>query len=178
MGDPRRFRNKTERPKKLWDVDRLTQDKSLKVEYGLRNMRELWRATAELKKYRREARRLLSLTVEQRRDDGVKILRKLAKFGILKEGSVLDDVLSLEVRSILGRRLQTVVLRKGLARSVSQSRQLIAHGFISVNGNPVTRPGYLVNLAEEATILHAKPIELESKTPEPVTEAPAEQKVL
>ncbi len=53
MGDPRRLRYKYERPKKLWDADRLTHDKALKLEYGLRNMRELWRATANLKKYRR-----------------------------------------------------------------------------------------------------------------------------
>ncbi|MDD5171888.1 MAG: 30S ribosomal protein S4, partial [Candidatus ainarchaeum sp.] len=78
MGDPRRLRNKYERPKKLWDVDRLTQDKALKAEYGLRNMRELWRATANLKKYRREARRLLSLTEDARRDDATKILKRLA----------------------------------------------------------------------------------------------------
>jgi len=65
MGDPRRLRNKFERPKKLWDVDRIKHDKTLKVEYGLKNMSELWRSTAELKKYRREARRLLSLTEEE-----------------------------------------------------------------------------------------------------------------
>ncbi len=175
MGDPRRLRNKTERPKKLWDMDRLSHDKALKTEYGLKNMRELWRATAELKKYRREARRLLSLTEEDRRDDAKKVLRKLARAGILKEGSVLDDVLSLEVRAVLERRLQTLVLRKGLAVSTQQSRQLITHGFISINGKIVSRPGYLVELSEEPSLAHAKPIELRSKEPEakPEGEKPA-----
>jgi small subunit ribosomal protein S4 len=81
MGDPRRLRNKTERPKKLWDLDRIKHDKALMTEYGLKNMRELWRATAVLKKYRREARRLLSLTEEERKDDAKKILPSLRALG-------------------------------------------------------------------------------------------------
>ncbi len=155
-------------------MDRLSHDKALKTEYGLKNMRELWRATAELKKYRREARRLLSLTEEDRRDDTKKVLRKLARAGILKEGSVLDDVLSLEVRAVLERRLQTLVLRKGLATTTAQSRQLITHGFISIGGKTVSRPGYLVELSEEPTLAHARPIELKAKEPEAKPEAKPE----
>ncbi len=166
MGDPRKLRNKYERPKKLWDEDRLSEEKALKSEFGLRNMRELWRSTAELKKYRREARRLLSLTEEGRRDDAKKILSKLARLGILKEGSVLDDVLSLEVKSVLERRLQTIVLRKGLARTISQSRQLITHGFIAINGKKVTRPGFMVSLHDEAALSYARQIDLSVKAPD------------
>jgi len=174
MGDPRKLRNKYERPKKLWDVDRLAEEKQLKLTYGLKNMRELWRATAELKKYRREARRLLSLGEEERRADANKVLAKLAKFGILKEGTGIDDVLSLEVREILERRLQTVVMRKGLARTMPQSRQLITHGYITVRGRRVTRPSYMVTVDEE--IGYAKPIDLSTKTPveEEKKEAPKE----
>jgi small subunit ribosomal protein S4 len=176
MGDPRKLRNKYERPKKLWDVDRLAEEKGLKTEYGLRSMRELWRSTAELKKFRREARRLLSVTEEERRDDAKKVLAKLAKLGVLKEGAVIDDVLSLEVKAILERRLQTIVLRKGLAKSTSQSRQLITHGFIAINGKKVTRPGYVVNLSEEAALSYARPIDLSVKAPaeeKPAAEKPA-----
>jgi small subunit ribosomal protein S4 len=188
MGDPRRFRNKYERPKKLWDVDRITEDKALRVGYGLRNMRELWMAMAELKKYRREARRLNSLPEEERREDVRKILAKLARLGILKEGSSLDDVLSLEAKDVLERRLQTLVVRKGLARSMNQSRQLITHGFIAVKGRRVSKPSYIVSLEEEPTLSHAKaidldvkpnpekdkePVEAKAKEPEPGT-APAE----
>lgn len=171
MGDPRRLRNKSERPKKLWDADRLSEEKGLKTEFGLKNMRELWMATAELKKYRREARRLLSVAEAERRNDATKILAKLAKFGMLREGATIDEVLSLEVRAVLERRLQTVVLRKGLARSMPQSRQLITHGYIMVNGSTVTRPGYLVKLSED--VAHAKPIDISVKAPEPAPEKPA-----
>ncbi|MDD5340607.1 MAG: 30S ribosomal protein S4 [Candidatus ainarchaeum sp.] len=170
MGDPRKLRNKSERPKKLWDADRLAREKGLKLEYGLKNMRELWMATAELKKYRREARRLLSVTEDARRDDATKILAKLAKFGMLREGATIDEVLSLEVRMVLERRLQTIVLRKGLARTMPQSRQLITHGFIMVNGGTVTRPNYLVKLSDE--VAHSKPIDITVKAPE--AEKPAE----
>jgi len=176
MGDPRKLRNKYERPKKLWDSDRLAKEKGLKTEYGLRCMRELWRSTAELKKYRREARRLLSIPDEDRKDDAKKNLRKLARLGILKEGSVLDDVLSLEVRTVLERRLQTIVLRKGLARSMPQSRQLITHGFIAIHGRKVTRPGFVVSLDDEASLAYARPIDLSVPAPDeekPGAAAPA-----
>lgn len=172
MGDPRKLRNKYERPKKLWDMDRLSEEKALKAEYGLRSMRELWRSTAELKKFRREARRLLSLTEEDRRDDAKKILVKLAKIGILKDGAVIDDVLSLEVKAMLERRLQTIVLRKGLARTMSQSRQIITHGFVAINGKKVTRPGFIVSLSDEASLSYARQIDLSVKAPE--EKAPAQ----
>jgi small subunit ribosomal protein S4 len=164
MGDPRRLRNKYERPKKLWDVDRIREDKALKTTYGLKNMRELWMMTAGLKKYRREARRLNSLPEEERRSDTQKILVKLARLGMLKEGASLDDVLSLEVRDVLERRLQTIVVRKNLARTMSQSRQLITHGFIAVSGRRVTRPSFIVSLKDEPTLSHSKPIDLSAKT--------------
>lgn len=174
MGDPRRLRNKYERPKKLWDVDRLAEEKGLKTEFGLKNMRELWRITAILKKYRREARRLLSQTEEERKDDAKKILSKLVGMGILKDTSSLDDVLSLEVREFLERRLETVVLRKGLARTMPQSRQLITHGFITVDGRRVTRPGFITSVNDN--IAYAKQIDITAKPPVEKTEEKPEEK--
>jgi small subunit ribosomal protein S4 len=41
----------------------------------------------------------------------------------------------------LERRLDAVVLRAGLARTVYQARQLVGHGHIEVNGRRVDRPG-------------------------------------
>jgi len=127
MGDPRKLRNKYSTPKRLWDEDRIKNDKALRAEFGLKNSSEIWKATDELRKYRREARRLLSLTEEERLGDSEKILTKLARTGIMKEGK-LEDILELSVRTVLERRLQTIVMRKGLARTMKQSRQLITHG--------------------------------------------------
>ncbi len=163
MGDPRRLRNKYNRPKHLWDKQRLTEEKRLKKEYGLKNMKELWVALEELKKYRREARRLLSLSEEERKSDVIKILTKLQRLRMLKEKAELDDVLSLGQREILERRLQTIVYRKGLASTISQSRQLITHGFILVNGIKVSAPSYIVEGNEEETIKYSKPIDIQIK---------------
>ncbi len=159
MGDPRRLRNKIENPKRLWDRDRIEHDKKLRTEYGLKNSSEVWSAAAELKKYRREARRLLALGGEERERDENKILTKLARLGVMKEGKI-EDVLSLEVKDILERRLQTRVVRKGLARTMRQARQLITHGFVSVGGRKTTVPSYLVSTEDEKTIIYTKPIDL------------------
>lgn len=168
MGDPRRLRNKYFRPKKLWDQERITEEKGLKQMYGLKNMRELWMATSELKKYRRVARQLLSLSDEDRKDCAQKLLTKLVRLSILKDTSSLDDVLSLEVKDVLERRLQTIVQRQGLAKSIAQSRQLITHGFISVNGKKVTKPSVLVYGSDN--VAYARPIEINLKS---VAETPA-----
>lgn len=165
MGDPRHFKNKYESPKKLWDMDRVTRDTKLKKEYGLRNSREAWLGAAELKKYRREARRLLSISEEERKTDVEKIMAKLNKFGILPKQASLDDVLSLETKDILERRLQTRVFRKGLARTLTQARQLITHGFIALNGRKVTVPSYMVTQEEDASLAYARPINIEVKKP-------------
>ncbi len=159
MGDPRRLRNKFSRPKKLWEEDRISRDTELKNVYGLKNSSEIWRAEEELRKYRREARRLLSLSEEERAADARKILTKLAKLGIMKKGD-LDDVLSLSVRDVLERRLQTMVYRKGLAKTIRQARQLVTHGFIMVGGQKINIPSYPVSAKEENELAYAKQIDL------------------
>jgi small subunit ribosomal protein S4 len=44
----------------------------------------------------------------------------------------------------LERRLQTVVYRKGLARTLKQARQFIVHGHIAINGRRFPFPSALV----------------------------------
>lgn len=173
MGDPRRFSNKYERPKKLWDEMRLGVEKKYKAEYCLKNMRELWVSLQELKKYRREARRLLSLDEEERKGDVAKILTKLNKLGVLDKTASLDDILSLTVKNILERRLQTLVYRKGLAKTMRQSRQLITHGFISVSGRRISSPSYIVDVEEEGMIGYSRQIDLSVKEPVAAKEEPA-----
>jgi small subunit ribosomal protein S4 len=161
MGDPRKLRKKYKAPKRLWDKGRILEESKLKREYGLKNMRELWIAVQELRRVRREARRLLSFTEEERAIESKKVLNKLARLGILSENASVDDVLSLTVRDFLERRLQTLVFRKGLAKTPLQARQLITHGFISVAGRRTTSPNYLVGKSEETAIAYYKPINIE-----------------
>ena len=52
------------------------------------------------------------------------LLLRLKKMGVLDQTAVLDNVLDLSIEDLLERRLQTIVFRKGLARTIFQSRQL------------------------------------------------------
>ncbi|MGB9719701.1 MAG: 30S ribosomal protein S4 [Candidatus Anstonellales archaeon] len=173
MGDPRKLRKKYKAPKRLWDKARIIEQSRLKREYGLKNMRELWIAVQELRRVRREARRLLSLSEEERAIESKKVLNKLMKLGILSEKASIDDVLSLTVRDFLERRLQTFVFRKGFARTPMQARQLITHGFISISGRRTTSPNYLIKKNEENTIAYYKPINIQPPAHEE-KEAPEE----
>lgn len=180
MGDPRRLSNKYERPKRLWERARLKDEKGLKSAYGLKSMKELWTMDLELKKARRDARRLLSLSEEERRKDMPKLMGKLHRLSILPKDAKLEDVLSLSVKDILERRLQTRVVRKGLAKTMAQARQLITHGFISIGERKVSSPGYVVSQEEEAHIKYSRPIDLEPRAPvepaEEKEEKPADEK--
>ena len=44
----------------------------------------------------------------------------------------------------LERRLDALVLRSGLARTIYQARQMVVHGHIEVNGRKVDRPSFRV----------------------------------
>lgn len=174
MGDPKKSRKKYKRPKKLWDKRRIEEESALKSKYGLKNMRELWIAATLLRKFRTVARKLLAMPKEVQEREGGKILRKLNRYGILPENATLDDVLSLSVEEILERRLQTLVYKKGMARTLKQARQLIVHGFISVNGVRVRSPGMLLTVDEEKTISYYKPINLNPKTQEELNKSDEE----
>jgi len=160
MGDPRRLTKKHETPRKVFDAERISTESALKREYGLRNTRELWVVLKELKKVRREARRLLSAG-EKGKEESAKILLKLSKLGVItKQDATLEDLLTLTVRDFLERRLQTRVMRRSLARTMRQSRQLVTHGFISINGRKVNIPSYMVNVTEEPAVSYYKAIDV------------------
>ena len=159
MGDPRKLRPKAETPRKVWDSERIKEESTLKREYGLKNTGELWTIAAELKRTRRTARSFLALG-EEGEVRGQKIVSKLKKLGIVKTDIKVEDILALTVRDFLERRLQTLVLKRGLARTPNQARQLVTHGFISVNGRRVNIPSYVVTVVEEPTISYFKAIDI------------------
>jgi small subunit ribosomal protein S4 len=86
-----------------------------------------------------------------RRDE---LVSTLQRYGMIGANAAMDDILSLKVENILERRLQTIVYRKGLARSPKQARQLITHGHIAIEGQRVSIPSYMVSIAEEAGIAY------------------------
>ncbi len=156
MGDPRKPRKKWQRPGHPWIKERLIQEMELVGTYGLRNKRELWKAQTLLRDIRRKAKALLSLPPEIRAVRERELVRRLYHMGLLEsEDATIDDILGLTVESILERRLQTIVYRRGLAKTINQARQLIVHGHIAINGRRVRSPGYLVSRDEEELIGYA-----------------------
>ena len=145
----KRFRKKYKKPRRPWDKSLLEEERKLMIEYGLRRKRELWRAKEILRKYRRLARKLNAIKDKDREKI---LLGKLYKMGLVDENANLDTVLSLTVKDILNRRLQTIVYRKGLANTIKQARQFIVHGHVKINGRKVVYPSYLVPREEEDKI--------------------------
>jgi small subunit ribosomal protein S4 len=124
--------------------------------YGLRNKRELWRAQTRLSNFRKQARQLLAAPADVRGREEPKLLTHLGKLGLVQtSASSLDDVLSLSIENILERRLQTLVWKRGLAKSPYQARQLISHGHIALSQRRITIPSYLVSPGEEGSLKYS-----------------------
>ncbi len=155
MGDPKKPRKKWEGPKHPWEKERLLKEIELVGRYGLKNKKELWLASSLARKFRHQARSLLGLPPEIRAERERTLLKRLYRLGLVGENASLDDVLGLTAEHILERRLQTIVYKKGLARTIHQARQLIVHGHIAIGGRRVTSPGHLVTREEEKLIDYA-----------------------
>lgn len=164
MGDPKRQRRKFETPRFPWRKDILQEELKLLGTFGLRNKHELWRHETMLSKFRGIARSLIGRTPEERMKMENELLTRLKKLGVLQETAVLDDVLDLSIEDILERRLQTIVFRKSLTKTVHQSRQLITHGHIIIDNRRVTVPGYIVSREEEPLINYAAQSQLTNPT--------------
>jgi len=155
MGDPKRTRKSYETPRHPWRRDQLEVELHLMGDFGLRNKRELWRYKTMLSKVRGQARSMLASTAEERARLEREYLSKLTRIGVLSESATIDDILDLDIRDLLERRLQTVVFRKGLAKTLFQARQLVSHGHISVAGKIISVPSYMVKRDEEGALKYS-----------------------
>lgn len=153
MGDPRKQRKSYDTPSHPWRKERIEKEKELVRKYGLKNKRDIWKAESRLRNIRRIARNLLASHGEQAKLEEEKLMAKLQKLGLLKGEADLDSVLGLNIEDILERRLQSLVHRKGLARSPKHARQLVVHGHIRVGGRRIKSPSYLVPVEQEETIV-------------------------
>ena len=155
MGDPKKKKKKYMTPTHPWQKDRINEEKEIKRMYGLRNKKEIWKAQSFLRNMRGQARKLLGASTAQAEKETVDFLNRLIRLSILKEGATLDAVLALTIQDVLDRRFQTVVMRKGLALTPHQARQMIVHGHITLNNRRVTAPSYLVLANEEESIAYS-----------------------
>ena len=155
MGDPKKQRKKYETPRFLWRKDALQEELKLLGQYGLRNKHELWRHKTTLSKVRGISRALIGKAPEERERMENELLTRLKKIGLLQETAALDNVLDLAIEDVLERRLQTQVVRKSLAKTPYQARQLITHGHVLIGHRRVTVPSYTVSREEEIQISYS-----------------------
>jgi len=142
-------RKKYERPKRPWDKERIESEKKIRQSYGLRRKNEIWRAESILRNYRRIARQLAA---DRNAEKESILIGKLHSLGLIQKDSGLDDILALEVENLMERRLQTIVMRKGLANTMKQARQYIVHGHIALSGRRNTWPSTIVRIDDEAEV--------------------------
>ena len=177
MGDPKKPRAKFAPPRNPWRSDQLSQELYLLGTYGLRNKRELWRTQTYLSNIRKQARQLLAAASDIRGREEPKLLSHIQEQGLIQNASPsLDDILSLTIENVLERRLQTLVWRRGLARTPYQARQYVSHGHVSLSDRRVTIPSYLVSPREETTLKFVEGSNFATKqlTPQPASEVTAE----
>lgn len=152
------YKKTSKTPRKPFDKERLAAELHLVGRYGLRNKREVWRVQYTLAKLRKAARELLTLDERDPRRlfEGDALIRRISKLGLLKEGQrKLDYVLGLTVDQFLERRLQTVVVAKGHAKSVHHSRVLIRQRHIAVGKQMVNIPSFMVSTSSDKYIKYA-----------------------
>ncbi len=151
----RRYSKTNSTPRRPFESDRLAAELKVCGEYGLRNKKEIWRVSRSVSKIRKAARELLTLEEHhpRRQFEGDALLARLHRLGVLSDDKTkLDYVLSLKVEDFLDRRLQTIVFKAGLAKSIHHARTLILQKHVRVGDQLVTSPSFLVRLESQKTI--------------------------
>ncbi len=161
----RKLTPKYENPLKPWDRTRISIERGIIKNYGLRRKQEIRRAESILRTFRKTARELEAKKDKAREE---MFLNRMKKLGMVSDKSTLDDVLALEADGILNRRLQTLVFRKALASTLRQARQYITHGHISVDGRKISWPSMIVDAEKEKKITFREGSKIK---PEKITKA-------
>lgn len=185
MGDPRRIKKKYETPSHPWQGPRIEHESELKKTYGVKNKSELYKMESRLKYFKDQAKGLVARGDAQAARERQHMQAVLTRLGLLSPEASMDAVLGLTINQIMDRRLQTLVFKRGLARSVGQARQFIVHRHILVGGAMINSPSFLVPVTAEASIEFA-PVsslfaadhpERQQPVPEPVPVAKKDREV-
>jgi small subunit ribosomal protein S4 len=152
MGDIRRLKKHYSKPSHPFEGSRILEELEYLGRFGLRNKKEFWRHKSQLGHYRKLAREARTLPAEKSKMFIEQIGSHLHRLGLIDENYSVDAILNLKVEDFLNRRLQTMVHKKGLAKTIYQARQLIIHGHIIVNGHMINTPSYIVSKEEEDKI--------------------------
>lgn len=144
----RKQHKKFERPLRLFEKERIGEENKFLDKYGLKNKREIWKIEFAIRKIRNQAKSFI--TAPQKEQD--EFISRLVKKGLIKSGAKIDDVLGMTKEQYVERRLQTLVFKKGLAKTPKHARQSITHRKIMVGDRIINIPSYFVNLEEEKQI--------------------------
>lgn len=146
----RRIRRKHERPAHPWQAERIKEEKELNKEYRCKNKKEIWKMVSMVRDWRRQAKKLIALRgTRQQELEEKQLLTKLNKFNLLPKNAKLEDVLILATKDIMERRIQTILFRKKLAKTIKHARQLITHGKVYIDSKRITSPSKVLNIKEE-----------------------------
>jgi small subunit ribosomal protein S4 len=144
------------RPKRPFDKARIQEEAKIKEEFGLKNKREIWKADAKIKSIREKAKKLISADENEK---GA-FFNRLKKMGFKVDS--IGEVLSLDKKDYLKRRLQTVLVNRGIARTPKSARQLITHKKVLIGENSINSPSYIVPTDLENKI-KIKPMKVKEK---------------
>lgn len=139
-------------PSHPWQRARIEEERKLKKQYGISNKKEIWKAAFVLRRFKRSAKKLIASSSKQGDLEKKQLIEKLKKYGLANDDTKMEDILNLNVNDILNMRLQTVVFRNNMARSIGQARQFIVHGHVIVDGKKIATPSYLVMRAEQEKV--------------------------
>jgi len=143
---PKRKHKKYSRPKKPYDAVTIKEENALITKYGLKNRREVWKANYAIGRIRNLAKELI--TAEE--NDKQKFIERQKAKGL--DVNSIADILALNKEDYLKRRLQSIVVKKGFAKTPKQARQLIIHKHIYLNENVIDSPAHLTTIKEEDAI--------------------------
>lgn len=146
MGDVRRKHNLYSRPRKMFDSKRIEEENQIQRQFGLKSKKEIWKTSAKVSLLRNRAKKLIPKTEEEKQE----FFERLNKLGL--EVKTIADVLALKTENLLNRRLQTILVKKELAKSPLEARQLITHKNVFVNGRLVNIPSFIVTKEMESKI--------------------------
>ena len=159
----KRKHKKYSRPKRPFDKARIEEEGEIKKEFGLKNKREIWKADAKIKAIREKAKKLISANEDEKQT----FFDRLRKMGFKVDS--ISDVLSLDKKDYLKRRLQTILVAKKMAHTSKAARQLITHKKVLIGGDSINAPSYIVPVEMENKI-SLKPGKVKKKIPKEIME--------
>ena len=163
---PKRNTKKYSRPRKIFDAALIKEENDLIKKYGLKNRKEVWKAGFVISKIRNIAKDLITASDKDKEEF---IKRQAAKgFAV----STIAEVLGLSKEDYLKRRLQSIIVQKGFAKTPNQARQFITHKHVKINGDAIDSPSHLTTLEEEMNL------EVDLKMPPKETISKEEKEIL